>query len=171
MPSRPMLLYTRARKQRSIYGFQRYKKEIFPHGKIFLYCSNNNIPVIVLEGKDMKPTIKKLRRKVKNVSEHRYIKKCFNDGFTNPQLSFELEKLNIDSICLMWVNASYCVMGTAIGAINMKYNICTARQLIADPIYDQRDLNQSIQWYKENGIYADDYTKVYGLLPRLNITK
>ncbi len=52
----------------------------------------------------------------------------------------------------MGLNASCCVKQTASGALERRYNIITADQVIADKKED-KICNKSKTWFEINGIY------------------
>lgn len=62
----------------------------------------------------------------------------------------------------MGVNASYCVKETAAGALDEKIVVLSSKQLMADQHYTHN--NESIDWYKENTIYSDDYKKLLEII-------
>ena len=92
--------------------------------------------------------------------------KKYNSGFVDTNLESELKRLDISNILLMGVNASVCVQATGMDAIDKGFDICASRELMADPPDCGND--ECVAWYKQNGVYRDDYTELLELIAGAN---
>lgn len=132
------------------------------------YCKRNEIPVFVLEYEGHGSTTNILKKRLDELDNKVYITKFHEDGFKDTDLSDQLNQRGIKNILLMGVNASACVLNTAKGAISKGYKIMTSKDLIADKVETSWqfwwDYNESIDWYKENGIYSDDYKDLLAII-------
>lgn len=144
--------------------YEERHREIPYQLEVLEYCKNNSIPVFVLEYKDCGPTVKILKDKVDSLEKKVYITKNFDDGFVKTDLAKQLRKNNIDTVLVMGINASACVLSTASGAIMAGFKVMTSDDLIADP--RSYGYNESIEWYIENGIYKDDYKDLLELISK-----
>jgi len=144
--------------------YEEKHREIPYQLEVLDYCKKNDIPVFVLEYKDCGPTVKILKDKVDSLEKKTYIIKNHDDGFIDTDLAKELRRKNIDTVLLMGINASACVLSTASGAIIAGFKIMTSDDLIADPkSYGE---NESINWYEQNGIYREDYKDLLDLISK-----
>jgi nicotinamidase-related amidase len=121
------------------------------------YCVENNIPIIELEyaypGENRGKTISQLPKQY--IPKHT-ITKFSNGGFTKTDLDIKLQELNIGEIILIGINASGCVQDTAIGGLNRKYKITTAKGIIANTWSNDLDLSKSNSaWYQSKTQFLD----------------
>lgn len=168
------------------------------------YCKDNNIPVIVLEYELYGETVPVLKKKVDSLPVKEYITKSYDDGFfelkttkrshtygriiklldeklldddfLKTEVEDKLRAYGIDSILLMGINASGCVLRTAESAVKLGFKIITSKDLIADPEWyvsgqfivtsdgKHGTSDNSAPWYKEHGIYRDNYKELFELI-------
>lgn len=125
------------------------------------YCRRHDVPVFFLEFLGFKKTIEILSNKAAKLRKYKSVIKRSDDGFEKTDLAAQLHAEGVRKVMLMGINASYCVKNTAAGAINNGFSIMTSRQLIADEgSCPTKEFEISIGWYKKNGQYDDDYTKL-----------
>ena len=144
--------------------YEEQHKEIPYQLEVLEYCKNNDIPVFVLEYKDCGSTVKILKDKVDSLEKKTYVTKNYDDGFIKTDLAEQLRKNKIDTVLLMGINASACVLSTAAGAVMSGFNVMTSKDLISDP--KSYDRNESIRWYETTGIYRDDYKDLLDLISK-----
>lgn len=144
--------------------YSEQRREIPYQLEVLEYCKNNSIPVFVLEYKDCGSTVKILKNKVDSLEKKVYITKNYDDGFVQTDLAKQLRRNNIDTVLLMGINASACVLSTASGAIMAGFKVMTSDDIIADP--RSYDLNESIEWYEQNVIYRDNYKDLLDLISK-----
>jgi len=142
-------------------------REIPYHLEVLEYCRVNNLPVVVLEYKGCGPTVSILKDKVEILKDKSYIAKPKDDGFENTNLRQVLKEKHIETVLLMGINASACVMSTAAGAVMNGFKVMISKDLISDPKSYDRD--ESVSWYKDNTIYRDDYKELLCLLPKKKV--
>ncbi len=118
--------------------------------RVLTQCIKHNTPVVILEFRGYGATLPSLMERVAKVPRTFSILKEDNDGFENTELHELLSKLDVTSILLMGINASYCVLETAKSAIRLSYSITTAGDLIADP-REYRFKSKEKGWYATNG--------------------
>lgn len=176
------------------------EKEIPYQLDVLDYCKDNNIPVIVLEYELYGETIRVLKKKVDSLPVKEYITKSYDDGFfklkpnikpfqsygrptklhdddfLKTELEDKLRAYGVDSILLMGINASGCVLKTAESAVKLGFKIITSKDLIADPDWHvsgpllvtkegkKGTSDNSAPWYKEHGIYRDNYKELFELI-------
>lgn len=140
------------------------------------YCKDNNIPVFVLEYWRYGETTRVLREKVDSLPVKTYITKQYDDGFFKTDLETRLKEQGIESLLLMGVNASGCVRRTAESAVELGFKILASKDLMADPewhVTDEFIINkegkhgksdESAPWYREHGIYRDDYRELLEII-------
>jgi len=134
-----------------------YQLEVLEH------CRQNGVPVIVLEYEKHGPTTKALKDKVESLKVKDYIVKSQNDGFVDTCLEEKLKGYGAETVLLMGVNASACVISTAEGALNAGFKIMASKDLMADDCYWFLP-GEMADWYKEMGIYRDSYKDILELL-------
>lgn len=144
--------------------YEEKHREIPYQLEVLEYCKNKDIPVFVLEYKDCGSTIKILKDKVDSLEKKTYITKPYDDGFVKTDLAEQLRKNEIATVLLMGINASACVLNTAAGAVMAGFKVMTSDDLIADP--KSYGLNESIEWYRSNGVYKDDYKDLLDLISK-----
>ncbi|MDP2908607.1 MAG: isochorismatase family cysteine hydrolase [Nanoarchaeota archaeon] len=128
------------------------------------YCKQKNIPVFVLEYEGYGPTIEVLKEKVDSLEKKVYVTKSCDDGFTGTDLAEQLRKHNIDTLLLMGINATACVISTAEGALDAGFKIMTSKDLIADPSYFHSD--EGVRWYSTYGVYSNSYKDVLDMISK-----
>jgi isochorismate hydrolase len=109
------------------------KQQILNQLDVLNFCSQNEIPVFVLEYTGWGSTTSVLKSRIDSLENKIYISKVFDDGFDGTCLENELKKQEVSTVLLMGINASFCVRVTAQGALNRGYKIMTAGNLIANP--------------------------------------
>jgi len=121
---------------------------------VLSYCSNHDIPVIVLEYEEKGKTLETLTDIIRYIPRHSFLTKDMNNGFTNPNLIKQLKRWNVEEVYLMGVNASLCVKQTAEGVLENGFSIATAEKVIGNMGNFFSDLSKD--WYNSNGIYLED---------------
>jgi len=117
--------------------------------KVIRYCAEKDIPLIVLEYEKRGTTLAELRAEARKVSRVVVITKGHSSGFQSVQFRQELDAFKADSLLLMGVNASCCVLATALDAHDEKYRILTAPDLIADgPSVKDIDTQATERWFR-----------------------
>jgi len=126
--------------------------------KTLAFCHERGIPIFALEIKGVGRTTEVLKDKLDEY-DATYIFKEDNSGFVNTDLNSRLKSLGIKTLILMGVNASICVKATAEDAMELGYEICTSKQLIAEPYQWRPGIRtyESIPWFIKNGVYCDRY--------------
>jgi nicotinamidase-related amidase len=114
------------------------------------FLASRNYPVAVLEfvGNGKGPTIQVLRDKLSTV-KFEYFPKEDSDGFSNVNLSQVLKEWGSRHLIIMGINAFACVKQTAKSAIQNKFYVSSAKDLISDPGFYFHAEN----WYKRNCYY------------------
>lgn len=115
-------------------------------------CKAYDIPLIVLEFWCWGTTLPELWDAVRKVPRHFRITKRKDSGFTSNQFTHTLESLRPRKLLLMGVNASYCVLSTAKGALRRGYEVVTAEDLIADGVA-HASRGKEREWYRRNGTF------------------
>jgi len=132
------------------------------------YAKEHNVPVVVLEYFGHEETTSVLRKAVDGLENVITFTKWRDDGFedkdvlTNKGLAEYLHGQGVKTLILMGVKASACVRSTGEGALDNGFGIMTSKQLIADPPY--WNYEESLFWFRENGIYRDDYKDLLELV-------
>lgn len=108
-----------------------------------------DIPLFVLEFKNYGKTIPELRTEIKEVPRKSFITKSYNNGFRKTGLDEMPEMRRADSLLLMGINASYCVLDTAKCAVEKRYRVITAEDLIANGTDIDPDvtMNDARKWF------------------------
>jgi nicotinamidase-related amidase len=99
---------------------------------VIRHCAAHDTPLIVLEFVDYGKTISELRTEIEEVPRASFITKSSNNGFRKTGLEEMPEMRRADSLLLMGINASYCVLATAKCAVEKRYRVITAFDLIAN---------------------------------------
>lgn len=131
-----------------------YHKLVKEHLRVVRACAEKNIPIVVLEFGDWGLTVDVLKREIDKVPRKALIIKPHRDGFIATKLDKTLKSFDANSLLLMGVNASYCVLETAKSAVRLRYKIITAEKLIADSLGDY-EKEKSKSWYEQNGVFCD----------------
>jgi isochorismate hydrolase len=129
------------------------KKEIPLQIEILEHAQRSGMPIYLLEYAhpyygDDGPTHKDLMA-VLNRGEYETIKKTHDDGFIGTGLNDSLKKRGIETVILMGINASACVMRTGKGALWHGYEIMTSPDVIADPCHCR--IGESLWFYEREG--------------------
>jgi nicotinamidase-related amidase len=128
-------------------------------------AAQNDYPVIVLEYRGSGPTNKEISDRVKEVRSHDYLTKSRDNGFWNTELNALLRDMQITTLCMMGINASYCVKSTAEGGLEEGLDILTAEPLIADGWDARRIPSYTIDWYKSESVgFFDDHRDLITLM-------
>jgi nicotinamidase-related amidase len=112
-------------------------------------CKRQDIPLVILEYAGSGSTISLLEERARTVPRlHRFTKDA-DDGFFGSGLGKFLEELEIQTLVMAGINASFCVKSTARSALNRGYTVKTADVLIADPPR-YTSLRKSVDWFRKN---------------------
>ena len=132
---------------------------ILNHIKFLQFCLKNKMPVITTEYKcrgifrgHLIPQLEKMIKKNLIAS----IIKESNSGFVDTNLHTILEKLKIQKIIIIGVNANACVQDTAKGAICRGFKVITSKGLIGSA--GRKDLglsNKNEKWYRYNTLFFE----------------
>ena len=125
---------------------------------VLRFCIKRNMPVALLEYSGRGETIAELKKEIDNVLKHEYVEKKSNDGFCETNLNSLLHDLGIEKVCLMGINASYCVKETGEGALVNGFEIMTADPLIVDS--SGGTFNGTKAWFTENGTYFSNHQQL-----------
>ena len=139
-----------------------FNEELAYQQAVLDYCKDNNVPVIVVNFRDQGPLIPELKYKVDQLKFKDEVIKPSVSGFHDTDLNIKLIGMGIKRVLLMGVYASACVRGTAEDAVERNYQIMASTQLMAD--HETFGNNESIEWYKRHGIYADNYKDLLRLI-------
>jgi isochorismate hydrolase len=143
---------------------ERYKEIPFQVA-VLNYAQENGFPVVVIQydipslrpyGIELMPELEEgLSLPYETIHKRR------NNAFQATPLDEMLQWYDIQDIVLIGTYASDCVMETGNGALMNGYSIATSPDLIIDPTRIQKlDLNESQEWYAENGTLFSDYNQV-----------
>ena len=132
--------------------------------EVLEYCKNNNIPVFVVEFTNCGHTTDYLKKKIERLPIRDYVVKNKTNAFEGTELEKRLKEKNVETLILMGVYASACVKETAKGAINAGFKIATSKELIADDRHHNK--GDTIEWYKEKGVYKDSYKEILSLIEK-----
>ena len=129
------------------------------------FCYRNDIPIFTVETEGAGDTIKVLKEKL-DACGARNIQKQNESGFDGTELMAELNREGVKTILLMGINASVCVKKTAEQALDLGYEICTSKDLIAEPAQWRFGYKtyESRTWYEANGVYCDRYEDLLYIL-------
>lgn len=119
--------------------------------EVLNYCNQFDIPVVVLEMRrwEFGETIDVLITEARKNFKFHLIGKVYDDGFESTKLHTHLKKLGIKKVFLMGINADFCVIETARGAIDRGYKIITSKEVISGQSHHSPD--NSIGWFSSNG--------------------
>ncbi len=67
-------------------------------------------------------------------SRRRFLTKERDSAFDGSNLDIELRNIGVDTLVLAGINATGCVLKTALSALDLRYKVITALDLIADPL-------------------------------------
>lgn len=119
--------------------------------KVLRWCVRMRIPIIVVCYERYGRVIAPLRKQLEGTRcVVRRITKNWNDAFEGTPLADILKNLKITRLFLMGINAVYCVMDTAAGALHNGFSICTSNAVIAGAQHQPK--NNGIPWYRKKGI-------------------
>ncbi len=122
------------------------------------FCYRNGIPIVALEIEGAGDTEPDIKDELVRLGAT-FVRKDGNSGFEGTDLEEQLNRMDIDTVILMGVNASICVKATAEDALACGFSICTSRQLVEEPGEWRPGIKtyESVTWFMENGIYCDRY--------------
>jgi isochorismate hydrolase len=124
------------------------------------HCKKYGVPFFNIEYKSCGKTIFGVRKFAKEIENYKTIVKKEDDAFCNTKLDFYLKKFNVNSVFLMGVNMSACVLRTARSALNNGYRIAISSDVVADERNNYFMQEGSLSFYKQNGIFTDDLSFV-----------
>ncbi|MFW6231223.1 MAG: cysteine hydrolase family protein [Nanoarchaeota archaeon] len=122
------------------------------------YSNHHDIPILFIEtkGQGETPTIDELVKEAEPNNTTAFAVKVENNAFLYWDIEKQLRLWKKDHLILTGINASACVLDSAVGAINKGYAVSTAEQLIED--YQQSSVsNKSVDQYRIIGNFLDDY--------------
>ncbi|MBI5066240.1 cysteine hydrolase [Candidatus Woesearchaeota archaeon] len=134
--------------------------------QVLEYCVREGIQVIFLEHEYHERTTRELNAKSRQIKIFERIRKPGNNGFVGTNLESVLDQFEADILCLMGVNASYCVKQTARSAIRKGFSILTSTDLIADARY-YLPKNMSLDFYRKKGVLFDAHQDLISYLEAL----
>jgi hypothetical protein len=146
------------------------KNMIDAQTEIINVAAKYNYPVIVLEFEGCGETFPKIKYATSKVLKNKTVMKENANGFEKTDLVDTLNELEVQSVGLMGVFGSRCVMETAQGAITRNINYLTAETLIADNYLFGSKMHShlkfsTIDWHKENAlIYFQNHKKLIELM-------
>lgn len=114
-------------------------------------CLRSDIPIGILEYSNGGPTIPQLKKMGENSCWPIYVNKSHDDGFSKTNLEEQLKEIEAQKLLLMGINASYCVLSTASGAVYRGFKVFTSPSLIDDA---GKETKKSSDWYEQNGVWV-----------------
>jgi nicotinamidase-related amidase len=99
---------------------------------VIRHCVAKDVPLVVLMYREQGAVIQELRLEIRKVPRIAVIVRDEYDGFYRTGLEQTLDMFGAESLLLMGINASCCVRQTAETALQKKFRIITASDLIAD---------------------------------------
>jgi len=140
-------------------------REIPNQIEVIRAAQRNDIPVFVLQYLGCGPTIEPLMDVISG-SEYHLVIKAADDGFPYTNLDELLKEGGVGTLVLAGINASFCVLSTARGAVERGYDIVTSPEIIGDsPQYADR--NESAGWYQANGTWIEGHDELVRLMDGL----
>lgn len=141
------------------------KKNLIKNQKEVLeICMRKDIPVAVLEMCAKGKTAEELCLLIEKIPRKSFFEKRGRSGFYETPLYDELVKWSINSVFLMGIYATSCVLTTAEDALEKKLKIFTSGNVILDDFFPFDDYdNYEKNWYRKNGIFTEKYHKLYFL--------
>jgi isochorismate hydrolase len=124
--------------------------------------STLNLPIAVLEFSGHGETLSELQSSVSRVSRFKYFTKIYDDSFTNLNLYPYFKAEHVNALLLMGMNASCCVIKTAVHAKRLGYTIATSIDIVANE--PNKPDHCSIHWYQRNGIYKPNYAQLLDVI-------
>lgn len=120
-------------------------------------CTEADIPLVTLEYAGYGYTVPALQEKIQHVRRKWTVFKHENSGFRSPELHQILTALKVRRLVLMGMNASFCVLHTAEGAIAHGYRVLTSGRLVANChwIPTLRKDPLMAQWYRDNTVFDE----------------
>jgi len=129
-----------------------YRKIVSAQKQVIIACVEFNVPIVVLEYDSRGSTIPSLSKELELHQRTTIIKKPQDDGFVKTNLDDVLKDLDSRPLLLMGVNASGCVLKTAVTAVSLEYKVLTSENLIADKRFET--ISHTCQkWFSENGCF------------------
>lgn len=121
------------------------------------FLRSHEIPTIVLEFGRPGTTIKQIKGALKGLSNVEYITRYNSNGFSDQTLNDQLKIWEIYGFLLAGIFASHCIKTTGKNAIDKGYTIHTAKPLIANQRYQQKQFLRDVPtWFAHNGVYSND---------------
>ena len=124
--------------------------------KVLRYCASHDIPVVILEVVNKGKTINKLRKEVGKIPRYKTLIKKHNDGFSEKDLLLILKGWQALTLLFMGINATACVLDTAIRGKRYGFNILTTSCLMADP----DSWKENFWWFEKNGTHLDSVDRL-----------
>ncbi len=128
--------------------------------KVINWCVEKDIPLIVLEFKGLRSTIKVLGDEISKIAQTKTFIKEKTDGFSNADLAVHLNTLGVNTLFLMGIYADACVRDTAKGARKAGFKIITSDEVIAHPWSDHLNKHE-VAWYRERGTLLNSVNELY----------
>jgi nicotinamidase-related amidase len=117
-------------------------------------CKKRDIPIAILEVRDLWETIDNLARPLQSASCVEVFLKDHDDGFTNKRFHRTLKEWGVTSLIFMGLYASCCVLKTAKTAVRRGFDVYTGDRLIADN-QCRADARKSRMWYTAHGVFSE----------------
>jgi len=122
------------------------------------FCREYDLPLVIAElfpkkcddRRKQGRTEDTLRILASHVPRYLYVEKARNSALSMDSHQ-QLQDWNVEYLILMGLNANACVWSTAVEAIHNQYEICTARDLIANPAKSKFNFRLSI--YNEHALF------------------
>ncbi len=140
-------------------SFRRFRNLIAAQKGILSQCAQKGVPLISLEYSGSGEVVEDLRRPIQKVPHRTRVIRNSDDGFEGKDcaLNNTLKAIGAETLILMGVNASGCVLDNASSALGLGYKIETSRRLITDTLGDAR--SACYWWYRD----VDALFKLEGL--------
>ena len=136
--------------------------------EILKAAKSKQLPIFVVEYADdwntrYGATTEKIQRELQSYQGVQTLKKSTDDAFESTDLVQRLDEKRVQRLIIMGVNASSCVLETAVSAEDYGFEILTSRQVISDVQFPERV--KQIPEYEEYGESAEWYRKYGTLFP------
>jgi isochorismate hydrolase len=147
--------------------------EIHNYTRIIDFAAENNIPVAVMTDPEGNPmnALAAVLGKVPRVYQIRTNK---NSAFNGTDLAEWFRNQKVNTVYIVGLYSSVCVLDTANDALKHGFDIATAGNTMSDGIkmkeFDDRKYGKNSPyheerlWYKANGIYSDDFKDIIALM-------
>lgn len=137
--------------------------------RVIAYAGQNDIPFFAVVMKYCGLTISELRDCISSkIGDIEYLKKgranaFYEKEFGAKDLAENLRKEKVERIFYMGVNASACVLSTALGGLEHGFTPIVSEDVVASPIDSVTWENSKMcgrEWFKVNGVYFPRHKEV-----------